>query len=206
MKKEKEVPTPEVGRRLLGKNFLVTQRVQLSAKQRYADKTTGRRRRRKRRSEAARENGSNGKNDEEMRTTGKMAAQTSWWDLRAAGMGRHNAAVVQLAAWKKQEGRRGRMMSSAEGGASFLHLSTKPASWRGGLQVLEDLEVDVKVMGTCDEKREEEAKHWQCDSEVRGVEDKPWRNVERRNLEVKLPQLKEESLESAARSCKASTG
>ena len=43
----------------------------------------------------------------------------------------------------------------AEGGTGFLHTITKPAAWTGGLQVLEELEKDVKPMRTCEEKRRE---------------------------------------------------
>ena len=58
-----------------------------------------------------------------------------------------------------------RMIPSVEG-AGFLHRITKPAAWRGGLQVLEDLEGDVKPTRRCEEKKKEWAKHWQCDSEA----------------------------------------
>ena len=79
----------------------------------------------------------------------------------------------------------GRMMSSAEGGAGFLHRITKPAAWSGGLQVLEELEEDAKPMKRCEDKREEWAKHWRCDSELQrrggqdngGVERSAWETL-----------------------------
>ena len=97
-------------------------------------------------------------------------------------------------------------MSSAEGRAGFLHRITKPAVWRGYLQVQEELEEDVKPMRRCKETRNEWAKHWQCDSEVQGAEDKPWSNEELRSLEEVLPTLNEENPERAARSGKFTTG
>ena len=38
----------------------------------------------------------------------------------------------------------GWMMSSSGRGAGYLHKVTKPTAWRGGLQVREDLEGNVK--------------------------------------------------------------
>ena len=49
----------------------------------------------------------------------------------------------------------------------------------------------MKHLRRCEEERKVWAKHWQCDSEVQGVEDKPWRNEEVRSLEEGLPQLRE---------------
>ena len=43
-------------------------------------------------------------------------------------------------------------------------------------------------MKRCEEKRKEWPKHWQCDSEVPGVEDKSWESEELRSLEGGLPQ------------------
>ena len=61
------------------------------------------------------------------------------------------------------------MISMAEGGAGFLLTITKPAAWRGSLQVLEDFEGHVRPMRRRQEKRKERAKHWPCDSEAQGV-------------------------------------
>ena len=49
----------------------------------------------------------------------------------------------------------GRIISSAEGGTGFLHRVTKRAVWRDGLQVIEDVEDDVKPMNRCEERRKE---------------------------------------------------
>ena len=95
-----------------------------------------------------------------------------------------------------------RMVSSAEGGSGFLRRTTKPATWRGGLQV----EEDAIPIERCDEQRKEWGKHWQWDSEVQGLEDTPWRNEELRSFEEVLRQLTEKSLERVARSHKATTG
>ena len=63
--------------------------------------------------------------------------------------GGHSAAKVQKAAGQEDEEKRrseehqklaSRLIFSAEGGAGFSHRNTKPAAWRGDLQVLEDLE------------------------------------------------------------------
>ena len=57
----------------------------------------------------------------------------------------------------------------------------------------------MKHLRTCEEERKVWAKHCQCDSEVQGVQDKPWRNAELRSLEEGLPQLREGN-------CNATTG
>ena len=38
------------------------------------------------------------------------------------------------------------MIKSAEGSAGFLHKITKPAAWRGGAQILEKEEEDVRLL------------------------------------------------------------
>ena len=43
------------------------------------------------------------------------------------------------------------------------------------------------------------AKHWQCDTKVQALKDKPWRNVEVKNLEEDTPRILEMELEKAAR-------
>ena len=47
-----------------------------------------------------------------------------------------------------------RMISSPESGAGFLHILTKPTTWRGCLQVLEDWEEGAKSMRRCERKEE----------------------------------------------------
>ena len=73
------------------------------------------------------------------------------------------------------------MMTSAEGGTGFLHTITKLAAWRGCARV-EELEGDAKPMERWEEKENEWAKHWQCDSEAHSMEDMPWRSAELRSL------------------------
>ena len=75
----------------------------------------------------------------------------------------------------------------------------KPAAWRGGLQVVEELEEDAQPTRTREGKGKEWAQHWQCDS--RGA-----RHEELRSLEEVLTRLKEENFDKAARSYKAATG
>ena len=59
---------------------------------------------------------------------------------------------------------------------------------------------------TDEDNRKEWAKHWQCNTEVQDLEDKPWRNGELRSLEEGLTRLKEEHFEKAATSYEAATG
>ena len=51
------------------------------------------------------------------------------------------------------------------------------------------------MLDRCEAKREELAKHWQCEESVQNVEDKPWKNEELKKLEEALPRLKEGDLE-----------
>ena len=97
-------------------------------------------------------------------------------------------------------------ITSAEGSASLLHKISKPTAWRGGAQILVDEEEDARLLGRCEAKRKEWAKHWQCDEEVQNVEEKPWKNAELRKLEEALPKLKECHLEKVSRLCEAKTG
>ena len=60
----------------------------------------------------------------------------------------------------------------------------------------EQLEADAEPMKKCEAQRKESAQHWQCDSELQSMEDKPWRNEEVRNLEEGLPRPKEGSLDT----------
>ena len=52
--------------------------------------------------------------------------------------------------------------------------------------MLKELEGDAKPMWGREEKRKKWTKHWQCDSEVQGVEDKPWKKEEFRSMEEGL--------------------
>ena len=72
------------------------------------------------------------------------------------------------------------MIKSAEGCAGLLHKMSKPAAWRGGVQILVNEEEDARLLDRCEAKREEWAKHWQCDEELQNVEEKPWKNEELR--------------------------
>ena len=65
------------------------------------------------------------------------------------------------------------MIKSAEGSAGLLHKITKPAARRGGAQILEKEEEGVRLLDRCEAKREEWAKHWQCDECVQCTEDNP---------------------------------
>ena len=55
------------------------------------------------------------------------------------------------------------MIKSADGSAGLLHKITKPAAWRGGAQISEKGEEDVRLLDRCEAKMKEWAKHWQCD-------------------------------------------
>ena len=87
------------------------------------------------------------------------------------------------------------MIQSAEGSAGFLRKITKPTAWRGGTQILQKEEEDARLLDRCEAKREEWAKHQQCDECVQKVEDKPGKNDELKRLEEALPRLKECHLE-----------
>ena len=67
------------------------------------------------------------------------------------------------------------MIKRAEGSAGLLHKITKPAAWRGGTQILKKEEVDARLLDRFEAKREEWAKHWQCDESVQKVKDKRWK-------------------------------
>ena len=72
----------------------------------------------------------------------------------------------------------------------------KPTAWREGVQELEQLEEDAGLMKRCQEEKVKSGRRiGNGDSEVQGVDDKPWRNEELRNLEEGLPRLREENLE-----------
>ena len=94
------------------------------------------------------------------------------------------------------------MIKSAEGSAGLLHKITKATAWRGGAEILKREEEDV----SCEAKRKDWAKQWQCDESVLNVEDKPWKNEELRKLEEALPRLKECELDKVSRPYEAKTG
>ena len=91
------------------------------------------------------------------------------------------------------------MIKSVEGSAGLLHKITKPAAWRGGAQILEKAEEDVRRLDRCEAKRKEWAKRWQCDESVQNMEDKAWKIEELKELEEALSRLKERELETASR-------
>ena len=51
------------------------------------------------------------------------------------------------------------------------------------MQILWRGEEDAKLLTRCEEKRKEWADHWQCDTKVQDLRDKPWRNEELKSLE-----------------------
>ena len=81
------------------------------------------------------------------------------------------------------------MIKSADGGTGFLHKIMKPAAWRGGAQILKKEEEDVRLLDRFEAKRQEWAKHWQCDESVQNMEDKPCKNEELKKCEEALPRL-----------------
>ena len=95
---------------------------------------------------------------------------------------------------------------NAEGSAGLVHEITKPAAWRGGTQILKMEEEDARLLDRCEAKREDWAKHWQCEESVQKLEDKPWENEKMKRLEEALPRLKECELEKVSRLYKAKTG
>ena len=99
-----------------------------------------------------------------------------------------------------------RMIASAEGTTGLLHKITKPTAWRGGVQILEEEQEDTKPLARWEEKRKEWAKHWQCGTEMQDLKDKPWRNVDLKQLEEDMPRIMEKEFQKAAGSYKAKTG
>ena len=87
------------------------------------------------------------------------------------------------------------MIESAEGSAVLLHQNTKPTPWRGGAQILEKREEDVRLLDRCEAKRKWWSVHWQCNGKCR----KRWWNEELRRWEKALPRLKESDLEKVSR-------
>ena len=76
----------------------------------------------------------------------------------------------------------------------------------GGTQILKKDEEDARLLDRCEAKREEWAKHWQCNESVQKVDDKTLENEELKRLEEALPRLKENHLEKVSRLYKAKTG
>ena len=74
---------------------------------------------------------------------------------------------------------------------SFLHTVTKPTAGRGRVQILEEENEDVRSLARCEEKKTEWAEHWQHNTDVQDLKDKPWRNEELKCLEEGMPRLKE---------------
>ena len=99
-----------------------------------------------------------------------------------------------------------KMIKGAEGSAGLFLKITKPAAWRGGVQILKKEEEDARLLDRCEAKRKELAKHWQCDEDLQNMQNKPWRNEESKECEEALPRLKEGDLEKASRLYKAETG
>ena len=96
------------------------------------------------------------------------------------------------------------MIKSGARATGLLHKVTKPTA--GRVQILKEEEKDAKPSAICEETRKEWAKHWQCDTEVQHLEDRPWRNKELKSLEEGTPRLKKKELEKAATTCQAKTG
>ena len=72
-----------------------------------------------------------------------------------------------------------RMIIRAQGGAGFIAQTRKTDSLeRREVQVLQEEERDVTPLRRCEEKIKYLAKHWQCDTEVQDLKDKPWENEE----------------------------
>ena len=91
-----------------------------------------------------------------------------------------------------------RMIRSAEGSAVILHKITKPTMWRGGEQILKELE-DARLLDQLEAKRKEWTKHWHCDEKVQNMQNKPWRNEALKECEEALPRLKEGDLDKPSR-------
>ena len=86
-------------------------------------------------------------------------------------------------------------MERAEGSAGLLHKITKPTAWRGGAHILKTEEQNARLLDSCEAKRKEWARHWQCEEEVHNLEDKPWMNEELRSAEEALQRFEEHELE-----------
>ena len=128
-----------------------------------------------------------------IRSKGRMYAENRWWVSELLAKDCENAwthtgwedTVQKWYKWldemKKRDEKRkmeelhqhmvAQMIKSAAGSAGLLHKITKPTAWRGGTQILKE-EEDARLLDLCEAKREEWAKHWQCDESVQKMEDK----------------------------------
>ena len=87
-----------------------------------------------------------------------------------------------------------------------MHKITKPTAWRGGIQILEEEDEDVRSLARCEEKKTEWAEQWQHNTDVQDLKDMLWRNEELISLEEGMTRLEEGDSEKAARNYMASTG
>ena len=135
-----------------------------------------------------------------MKATGGKDAQHSWWDIdslahfsqkRGSTQDEGTQCISGATGCKEREKER-RRKASNDRGSDNVKCCGKPAGMArrsagagriGG------------PMRRCEEQRKERARHWPCDS-----------NEQFRRFEEALPQLKEESLERVARSCKGYHG
>ena len=62
-----------------------------------------------------------------------------------------------------------RMVARAEGAAGFLCTKSRKRASVGRVG-------ETTPMKRCEEKREDWARHWQCDTEAQDMEDEPWRS------------------------------
>ena len=97
-------------------------------------------------------------------------------------------------------------MQREYGSAVLLHKITKPTAWRGGAQILEKEEEDVRLLDRCEAKRKEWAKHWQCNEVVQKFGGQAVENEELKTSEEALPSLKECGLEKVSKLFTAKTG
>ena len=94
------------------------------------------------------------------------------------------------------------MIKSAGGSAELLREITKPAIWRGGVQILKKEEEGARLFDRCEAKRKEWAKHRRCDEEIHRIcKNKPWRNEDLKKYEEALPRLKEGDLKKRYLDC-----
>ena len=215
---KQEIQKKQVERRLLGNNFLFClQNTTCSVCK--VGRIGGRRR-----DEAAAKDGYHERSDKENQIIRKDGCQNRWWaELLAKACEKawtHTGWEGTMQRWyewleymkKKDEKEKmeemhqrkvEKMIKSAEGSAGLLHKITKPTMWRGGVQILKEEEKDARLLDRCEGKRKEWAKHWQCDEEMRNVQNKPWRNEKLQECEEALPRLKESDLDKASRLCKA---
>ena len=88
--------------------------------------------------------------------------------------GRYYAEMVKVAGGDEKEGMREEWSRNCISIRWKAVLGFCTRSRRGGTQILEE-EEDARLLDRCEAKREEWAKHWQCDESVQKVEDRPWK-------------------------------